>query len=104
SRMITLHYEIVSEGNSIFDSIEVALGIPDLLLISKAESNSLADYYKSALYELSNFYEYSYNTVPEFISERKAIIVFTGKEKSDLFTSAEVDSFTSYVNSSGKIF
>src|SRR5690606_17892643 len=25
SRMITLHYEIVSEGNSIFDSIEVAL-------------------------------------------------------------------------------
>ena len=103
SRIINLDYEVVSEGITIIDTVEVVIGIPEILLISRAEKESLGDYYKSALLELGSYYEDSYQKDPEYISQREAIIVFTGRN-SGTFTKTEIDSFTTYLDNGGNLF
>lgn len=101
---IKLRYEVISENNSIIDSIYLPIGIPDILVISKAEKQSLSDYYKNSISELNNFFEESYNTTPEFLSYRSVLIVFTGKSNTNLFTQSEIDSLTAFINNGGKVF
>jgi immune inhibitor A len=103
SRDIRLAYEVVSEGLTSIDTIVVVIGIPEILLISRAETKSLGEYYKSALLDLDSYYEESYHTDPEYISKREAIIVFSGRNGGD-FTQAEIDSFTTYLDNGGNIF
>ena len=104
SKEIKLRYEVISENNSIADSIYITIGVPDILIISKADNKTISDYYKNSLLELNNFYEESYRTTPELMSNRSAIIVFTGKASSNLFNQAEIDSMTAFVNNGGKVF
>jgi len=103
SRIIKLAYEIISEGITLIDTIDIVIGIPDILLISRAEKESLGDYYISALLDLGNYYEDSYHTDPEYIFQREAIIIFTGRNEGT-FTQAEIDSLTTYLDNGGNIF
>ena len=102
-KTLTLNYEVAGENNSIADSINIVVGIPGILLISKAEKDSLSKYYISAFSELGKPYEESLNQIPEFVSSRNAIIIFTGRSSENLFTQPEIDAFTDYINNSGSI-
>lgn len=104
SRTITIRYELSGDGNYLIDSTEVVIGIPDILIVSRAEKSSLADYYKNSLIQSDNYYEYSYNSQFEFLSSRKAVIVLSGRNKTDLFSSPEIDSLSEYINNGGNIF
>lgn len=104
SRMITLHYEIISENNTYSDSIEVVVGIPDILIISRAEQSSHSNFYKNALLANDNFFEDSFNTEFEYLSKRNALIILSGKNKLNLFTQTEIDSFITYIDNGGQVF
>ncbi|QQS35557.1 MAG: M6 family metalloprotease domain-containing protein [Ignavibacteriales bacterium] len=104
SREINLRYEVEGENNSIVDSVYITIGIPPLLILSKADIKSLSSYYKSSLLELNNYYEEVYLTQPAFLSQRSAIIIISGKSEVDLFTQSEIDSLTNYINNGGKVF
>jgi len=100
---ITLGYEVISENNSIADSISIIIGIPGILLISKSENESFGSYYTSSFNELGKKYEQSVNKIPVFISQRDVIIIFTSKATENIFTQAEIDSLTSYISNGGNI-
>ncbi|OGU77432.1 MAG: hypothetical protein A2V93_09610 [Ignavibacteria bacterium RBG_16_34_14] len=100
---LSLRYEIISEGNTIEDTVDVVIGIPKTLLISKSEQKSYDSYYISSFNELGKNYEESYNNIPEFISRRDAVIIFTSKAFENIFTQAEIDSFSSFIANGGKI-
>jgi hypothetical protein len=85
------------------DSTYITIGIPEILIISKADNKSLSDYYKNSIRDLNNFYEEDYLSEPEFFFKRKAIIVFTGKSNANLFTQNEIDSLTGFVSNGGKV-
>lgn len=104
SRTITIRYEISGDGNYLNDSTEVVIGIPDILIISRAEKSSLADNYKNSLLESENYFEYSFHSQFEFISSRKSIIILSGRNKVDLFSGQEIDSLTIYASNGGRIF
>ena len=105
SRTIKIDYTISYEYNHVItDSILVPVGIPEILIISRADKSSLDDYYTTSLDELGRYYEDSYFTAPLFYSERSSIIVLAGKTRNNLFSADEIDSLTAYVNQGGKIF
>lgn len=99
----TIRFEITSEGNSIEDSTDIVVGIPGLLLISKAEVDTLSKYYIASLKELSKSYEESYNQTPEFLSSRNVVIIFTGKTSQNIFTQDEINSLNDYISNGGEI-
>lgn len=103
-KVIQINYEIVGEGNVVNDSLSTVIGIPAILLLSKAENNSLSEYYKSALNELEMGYEETFEDTASFISRRSFVIVFSGKSTEEVFTPAEIDSLTGYINNGGNVF
>lgn len=104
SRTIKINYTVTTGSNSFPDSFFVPIGIPEILLISKAEKSSLDNYYKASLEELGRYYEESFNTTPRFYKQRKAIILLTGRTRYNIFTSAEIDSLSLYLTHDGKLF
>jgi len=105
SRTIKIVYNVSYENNaSNTDSIFVTIGIPEILLLSRADLPSLSGYYINSLADLGYNYEESYFKVPEYYSERKTIILFTGKTKTEVFSSDEIDSLTAFVNNGGNVF
>ncbi len=102
---IKLRYIISYEYNhTITDSLYIPIGVPEILLLSRAAKASLSSFYINSLEELNRYYEESWFADPRFYNGRKAIIIYTGKTKIDIFTSAEIDSLTEYLNLGGKIF
>ena len=103
AKTIKVEYEIVSEGNTIIDSADIVIGIPGILLISKAETETISEYYTSSLKELSINYEVVHDQPAEFISGRNTIIIFDGKNTGTHFTASEIDDLTNYISGSGRI-
>lgn len=104
SKEIKLRYEVIGEYNSISDSVYITIGIPGILILSKADNQSISDYYKSSLLELNKYYEESFLNSPQYLSERSAIILLSGKSSLAMFTQNEIDSLTNYINNGGKVF
>jgi M6 family metalloprotease-like protein len=103
SKMVWVKYSLVCEGNIIDDSIYMPIGIPKILVVSKAEKKELADYYTASLNNNSKLPEIAYRSEPQFYNKREAIIVFSGKSADSIFTQTEIDSLTSYINGGGKV-
>lgn len=104
SRTIRIKYNITYENQTIADSLFFPVGIPEILLLSRADKPSIDGYYKTSLDELGRYYEDCFNSSPVFYSQRKAIIVLTGKTKNNIFTAEEIDSLSEYINNGGRIF
>ncbi|MDP4115720.1 MAG: M6 family metalloprotease domain-containing protein, partial [Bacteroidota bacterium] len=79
SKMVWVKYSLVCEGNAINDSIYIPIGIPKVLVVSKAEKEELTGYYAASLNNNSKLPEIVYQTAPQFYSKRDAIIIFTGR-------------------------
>ncbi len=104
-RIIKLIYSISYDYNHIItDSLIITIGIPEILLISRSIKPELSRYYMTSLDELGRYYEESWLDNPKCYYGRKAIIIYTGKTKNDIFTQSEIDSLTGYLSMGGKIF
>ena len=104
SKMVWIKYTLTSEVNSVSDSIYVPIGIPKVLVVSKAERQDLTSYYETSLKNNNKLPELSYKQAPQLYSKRDVIILFAGRTTDSIFTQTEVDSLTSFVNNGGKIF
>ena len=104
-RTVKLNYNISYENDhTITDSLYLPVGIPEILLVSRTIKTELGNYYMASLDELGRHYEESRFADPVFYYSRKAIIIYTGKTRNDIFTQTEIDSLTEYLNLGGKIF
>lgn len=103
SKMVTVKYEVTSDGNSFIDSAKVIVGIPEVLIVSKAENRTFIDYYSKALRDNGIEPEELLNSEPRFISKRSTIIYLTGVNKDSLFSDSEIDSLTKFANNKGNL-
>lgn len=104
SRYIYLKYNVVSGGNQFSDSIKVLIGIPKILIYSRAEKPALSTYYFDALNSLNKKFEFIENDTPKYFYGRDIMIVYTGKNKDTLFESSFIDSLKTFLNNGGRLF
>jgi hypothetical protein len=97
-------YNVSTGGNIFSDSIRVLIGIPKILLYSKAEKPALSEYYFSAINSLNKKFEFVENDTPKYFYGRDILILYTGKNKDTLFESSFLDSLKAFLNSGGKLF
>ena len=103
SKMVWVKYSLVCEGNAIYDSIYTPIGIPKVLVVSKAEKKELTDYYTASLNNNNKLPEIVYQSTPQFYNKRDVIILFSGKSADSIFAQSEIDSLTSFINNGGKV-
>ena len=103
SKMVWLKYSMVCEGNTINDSIYIPIGIPKVLVVSKAEKQELTDYYVASIKDNNKLSEIVFQKSPQYYNKRDVIVVFTGRSTDSIFTQAEIDSLTSFINDGGNV-
>jgi len=104
SRAVYIKAEVDGGGSKFSDSFKVVIGIPKIMLISKGDKPSLADYYQSSLSNASKTFEFIDSEPGTFYYGRDIILYLTGKNKENLFSNAELDSLDLFLNRGGKLF
>lgn len=104
SRYIYIKYMITTGQNVYNDSVKVLIGIPKILLYSRAEKPSLSNYYFSAINSLNKKFEFVENNTPKYFYGRDILIVYTGKNKDTLFENSFIDSLKMFLDNGGKLF
>ncbi|MCX8010331.1 MAG: T9SS type A sorting domain-containing protein, partial [Ignavibacteria bacterium] len=104
SRPIYIKFEVDGGGSKYFDSVRIVIGIPKILLVSKAEKLSLMSYYESSLSNSNPYFENLFNQPPKYFYGRDIIIWSSGRNKDSVFTSAELDSLSAFLDRGGKLF
>ncbi len=104
SRYVYFKYQINSEGSIFEDSVRVLVGIPRILLYSKAEKPALSKYYFDAINSLNKKFEFVENDTPKYFYGRDIIIVYSGKNKDTLFENSFIDSLKNFLDSGGRLF
>ncbi len=104
SRYIYIKYNVSTSNNQFSDSIRILIGIPKVLLYSKAEKPALSNYYFSALNSLNKKFEFVENDTPKYFYGRDLMIIYTGKNKDTLFENSFIDSLKAFINNGGKLF
>ncbi len=104
SRYIYIKYNVSTGNNQFSDSIRILIGIPKILLYSRAEKPALSNYYFSALNSLNKKFEFVENDTPKYFYGRDILIVYTGKNKDTLFSNSFIDSLKAFLNNGGKLF
>lgn len=104
SRYIYIKYNVSTADNQFIDSIKILIGIPSVLLYSRAEKPALSTYYFSALNSLNKKFEFVENDTPKYFYGRDVMIVYTGKNKDTLFENSFIDSVKAFLNNGGKLF
>jgi M6 family metalloprotease-like protein len=104
SKMLYVKYSVTSESGVISDSVKMTIGIPDFLIVSKAERSDLINYYESCFLKAGVYPELVSAAVPSFWKNRKTIVYLSGAKTDSIFTSAEVDSLTAHLSKGGNLF
>jgi immune inhibitor A len=104
SRAVYIKAEVDGGGSKFTDSFKVIIGIPKIMLIAKGDKPSLTDYYHASLTNALKTYESIENIPASYYYGRDIILYFTGKNKDSLFTIAELDSFSVFLNRGGSLF
>lgn len=103
SKMLTIKYVIQSPGNTVSDSIRIAVGKPAVLFVSRSEFPDHSAYYDSAFEYSALHAELDFTKSPQFFSDRRIIIYSTGSQKDSLFSPAEIDSLTDFLHEGGRL-
>ncbi len=104
SRYVYFKYKIISGLNEFEDSLRVLIGIPKILLYSRAEKLALSNYYFDALNRLNKTFEFVDSETPKYFYGRDIIIVYSGKNKDTLFSSSFLDSLKKHISSGKHLF
>ncbi|MCC6548435.1 MAG: M6 family metalloprotease domain-containing protein [Ignavibacteriaceae bacterium] len=103
SKMLTIKYVIQSPGNTVSDSIRIAVGKPAVLFVSRSEFPAHSAYYDTAFEYSAIHAELDFTKSPQFFSDRDVIIYSTGSQKDSLFTASEIDSLTHFLQDGGRL-
>jgi M6 family metalloprotease-like protein len=104
SKILSVKYTITSETGVIADSVKIIVGIPQVLVVSKAERSDLISYYETAFLNAGIYPELVSGAAPSFYNKRKTVVYLSGTKTDSIFTAAEVDSLVAFINQGGNLF
>lgn len=104
NKMIWVKFTLASKFNQVTDSFRVVAGLPEILVISRSDVPSHIDYYETALDSINILPELQTGSDFPYMHRRKVLIYTTGNRRDSLFSQAEIDSLTAYLQHGGKLF